>query len=84
MRLIIDSHEVLHGELRITLGSRETLVAEKFLNGTKIGTFLQHVRSESVTQRVGVEIRREAVGDGHAFDDAAHAARGDAASTEVN
>ena len=37
-----------------------------------------------MAKRVRVEVRRQAVGDGHALDDAAHAARGDPASAEID
>ena len=51
-------------------------MAEQFLNGAQVGTFLQHVRAEGMAQRMGMNIRGQPLGDGNFLDDAAHASRG--------
>ena len=42
----------LGGQMRVDLGRRETLVAQKFLDTPQIGTIVQQVCGEAVTQGV--------------------------------
>ena len=84
MSLIVDLHHVLHGKLGIALGGGKAFVAEHLLNGTKVGAFLQHVSAEGMTQGVRMDIRRKAFRDRDFLDDAAYAARGEAAATLVD
>jgi len=48
---------VLHSELGIALRGRKTLVSQHFLNGAQIGALFKQMRSESMAQRVGVNVR---------------------------
>ena len=84
MRSIIDLQHVLHGELRVTLRGRQAFVAEQFLNGAKIGAFLQHVSSKSMAQGVRMHIGRKPLRDRNAFDNASDAARGKCSSSPVD
>ena len=56
MRLIVNTDQVLHRQLRVALGGRESLVAEHFLNGAQVSAFFQHVGPESVSQCVRVNV----------------------------
>src|SRR5271170_2801832 len=84
MRLIVNLQHMFHRQLRVTLRGSEPLVAEQLLNGAQIGAFLEHVRTESMAQRVRVDVRRKAFGDGNLLDDAADAAGGEPATTPVD
>ena len=84
MRLIVNLQHVLHRELRVALRGRQALVAEQLLNGAQVGAFFQHVRTESVAQRVRMNVRRKPFGDGNFLDDAADAARGEPAAAPVD
>ena len=70
--------------MRITLSGREALVAEQFLNGAQIGSFFQHVRAESVPQRMRMHVGRKSFGDRDALDDASHTAGRQAPSALVD
>lgn len=59
-------------------------MTEQFLNSSQIRSFLQHVSSEGMSQGVGMNIRRKALGYGDALDDAAHAAGGESSAAPVN
>jgi len=54
MRLIVDVHHVLDGELGVALRGGQALVAEEFLDGAQVGSLFQHVRAEGVAQGVGM------------------------------
>ena len=56
MRPIVYLQHVLHGELRITLGSSQALMTEQFLDRAQVGAFFQHVRPEGMPQRVRMHI----------------------------
>ena len=76
MRLVVHRQHVLHGELRITLRGRETLVTKHFLDRTQISAFLQHVRAKSVAQRMRMNIGRQSLDYRDLFHNAANAAYG--------
>ncbi len=59
-------------------------MTEHFLDGAQVGAFLKHVGAEGVAQSVRVDVGGEPLGDGNFLDDAAHAARGEAASTLID
>ena len=80
---IVNLHYVFDGKLRVALRCREPLVAQQFLDGAQICTSGQHVRAERMTQRVGMNVRRQSFCSGDFFDDAPHAARGQSSSTLV-
>src|SRR6266550_37124 len=62
MGLIVDLEHVFDGELSVALGCGKALVTEHLLNGAQIGTFFQHVGSESMTKSVRVNVRRQSPG----------------------
>ena len=70
MRLIVDVHHVLDGELGVALRGGQALVAEEFLDGAQVGSLFQHVRAEGVAQGVWMHIRRQPTGERNALDDA--------------
>src|SRR6266566_7882752 len=76
MCLVVHRQHVLHGELRITLRGRETLVTKHFLDRTQISAFLQHVRAKSVAQRMRMNIGRQSLDYRDLFHNAANAAYG--------
>ena len=84
MRLVINFQHVLHGQLRIALGCRKTLMAEHFLDGTQVCAFFEHVRAEGVAQRVRMHIGREPFCYSDLLDDAAHAASGKPAASLID
>ena len=84
MRLVVNLQHMLHRQLRIALRGSEAFVAEQFLNGAQVGAFFQHVRAESMAQRVRMHVRRKTFGDGNLLDDAADAARGEPAAAPVD
>lgn len=57
MSSIVDLKHMLHRKLGVALRRREPFVSEHFLDGAKVGTLLQHVRAESMAQRVRVDVR---------------------------
>lgn len=57
MRLVIHRQHMLHRKLRVALGRSQPLVPEQFLDRPQVCTFLQHVRAESVSQRMWMHIR---------------------------
>src|SRR5713101_3354697 len=75
---------MFHRELRITLGSREALVAEHLLDGAQVGAFFEHVGSESVAQGVRMNVGRESLGNGDFLDDPPYAARCEASAALVD
>src|SRR5579859_5401321 len=84
MRLVIHAQQVLGGKLRIPLCRREPLVPKQFLNRAQVSTFFQHVRAESVTERVRMDVRRESLGDGNSLNDSTYAPRRQPPPTSVD
>ncbi len=84
MGLVVHLQHVFHRQLRVALRSRESFVAEQFLNCAEVGAFFQHVRPESMAQRVRVDVRGKTFGDGNFLNDAADAARGKPAAPPVD
>src|SRR5579863_7701754 len=78
MSAVVDLGELGGGELGVTLGGGETLVAQQFLDGAEVGAFFEEMLAEGVAQRVRVDVGGQAALDGEALDDAAHAAGGEA------
>jgi hypothetical protein len=50
-------------------------MAQKLLNSAQVGAFTQHVGAESMTQCVGMYVRRESAGHSDLFYDPRYAAR---------
>ncbi len=84
MSLIVNLQHMLHRKLRVALRGRKPLMAEQFLDGAQVRAFFQHVRSESVAQRVRMHIRRESFRHGDFLDDASDASRGEASAAPVD
>jgi hypothetical protein len=75
---VIDLQEMTGGKLGITLGGGEAFVAQKFLDGAQIRTFLEQMCTKRMTQSVGVNVGWKATGDCNPFHDTAHTARSEA------
>ncbi len=84
MRLVVDLQHMFHRELRVTLRGRQSLVTKQLLNGSQVCAFFEHVRTESVSQRVWMHVRGQALSDGNLLDDAPNAARGEPPTTLVD
>jgi hypothetical protein len=84
MRLVVDLQHMLHRKLRVALRGGQALVAEQLLNGAQVGAFFQHVRAESMAQRVRMHVRRKSLRDRNLLDDAAHTARGEPPAAPVD
>src|ERR1700733_4402044 len=84
MRLIVDRHHVLDGELCVALRGGEALVPEEFLNGAQVGPFVEHVCAEGVAEGMRVHVGRKAFGDCNALDDAPNTPRGETAPALVD
>ena len=52
MRLIVDLFQPLGCQVRVDLGCAEALVAEQFLDASQVGTVVEEVRGEAVTEGV--------------------------------
>ena len=72
MRLIVNLQHMLHRKLRISLCGREPFVAKQFLDRPQVRSFLQHVCSKRMSQRVRMHIGRQALGHRNLFDDSSN------------
>jgi hypothetical protein len=52
MGLVVDSFEPVHCHMRIELGRREALVAEKLLHGPQVRAPVEKVRCERMAENV--------------------------------
>ena len=59
MRLVVDAHKMIKGDVRVALGGGKAGMAEQFLHGAHIRAVLQHVRGEGVTQGVRRQMLRQ-------------------------
>src|SRR5271165_6804016 len=84
MRLIVNLQHMLHRQLRVALGGRQTLVAQQLLNRPQISALLEHVRAKSMTQRVRMHIRRKPLRHGNLLDNASNAASSKPPAASVN
>ena len=72
--LVVDVHQLANGSVGVLLRGGERLMAEKLLDGAKIGAIGKEMCGERVTQRMWVQIPID-VGDAHIFfDDASDGA----------
>ena len=76
---VVDGGDLADGQVRIALRGGESRMAQHLLNGSQVGTLLQHVRAKGVAQRVWMHIRGQAAPRGNLLDDAPDAARGESA-----
>src|SRR3954447_5814977 len=84
MRLVIHAQQMFHRELRVTLCSREPLMAQHLLNRAQVSAFFEHVRAERMAQRVRMNVRRQAFSHSYFLDYPANAARREAPPASVN
>ena len=84
MRPVVHIHYMLDRELSISLGCRQTLVAKKFLDRAQVGSFFEHVGTESVSKRVWMNVRRESFGNRNSFHDSPYRSGGETASALVD
>src|SRR5713226_9673904 len=73
MGLIVDLKYVLDGKLSVALSGGKTLVAEHLLNRAQVSAFLQQVGPKRMSQRVRMNVRRQAFGNRDFLDDPPHA-----------
>ena len=59
MRLVVDAHKMIKGDVRVALGGGKAGMAEQFLYGAHIRAVLQHVRGEGVAQGVRRQMLRQ-------------------------
>ena len=59
MRVVVDILETVDGDMRVDLGGGEACVAEQFLHIADVGTCVQKVRGEGVTEGMGCDFRGE-------------------------
>ena len=59
MRLVVNLLHLPHGQLRIPLRSRQTLMPQHLLDRPQIRPLLQHVRPKRMPQRMRMHIRRQ-------------------------
>ena len=57
VRAVVDLGELSGGELSVTLGGAEPLVAKQFLDGAQVCTFFQQMSAKGVAQSVRVNVR---------------------------
>ena len=69
MELVVDRTQPGFQDVSIDLRRREVRVAQHHLNGPKIRTAFEQVRSERVPDDMGAERARQAGGRAVAFDD---------------
>src|SRR6185295_2442429 len=74
MRLVVDLFQAMGGDMGIDLGRGQIGVAQKLLDGPKVGAPVQEVGGEAVTQRMGRYGLLDASQGRPPVQDAAHAA----------
>lgn len=52
VRLIVDLFQSLRGQVRVDLRRAEALMAEQFLDASQVGSVVEQMRGEAVTQCV--------------------------------
>ncbi len=80
MGFVVDVHQLADGGMGVFLRGGERLVAEKFLDGTKVGTIGQKMRGERVAERVRMQIPIHIDQANVFFDDATHGTLREAAA----
>ena len=83
MRPAIDLHQATDVEVGVTLCGREPRVSQEFLNRAQIGTRLEQMRGERVSERVRADPLRDRRLPDIASDDPIDAARGQSPATEI-
>ena len=76
MGLIINLHEPVKGDMRVFLGSRQTHMPQKFLDGSHIRTSIQEMSSKGMSQGMGANLRRQTAFSPIPLDNSPNAATG--------
>jgi hypothetical protein len=53
MRVVVHFQEMIHGQMRVFLRGIDRGVPQHFLDGPKIGTFIEQMSREGMTKRMG-------------------------------
>ena len=80
MSLVVDRRKLVDGGLRVTLRGGKRYMAEKLLNGAKIGAIGQQVRGERVTKRMGMQVPVDVIEQRIFFHNHVYEAVGEAAA----
>jgi hypothetical protein len=75
MRLVINPLHLPNCQLRISLRSRKPLMPQHLLNRPQIRTFFQHMRTESMPQRMRMHIRRQTTAQSNRLHNPPHTPR---------